>query len=85
MTVKVWFAASQARYLRERAWAERQDIEERPDGSVVLAMETSGRYDVKKWVLSYGADAELLEPEDLREEIREEVTALAQSYGRRRR
>jgi hypothetical protein len=31
--------------------------------SSVLWMKTSGWYDVKKWIFSFGAEAELLEPE----------------------
>jgi predicted DNA-binding transcriptional regulator YafY len=34
----------------------------------------------KKWILDYGADAELLQPGDLREEIRKEVEQLSRRY-----
>ena len=39
-------------------------------------METSGWWDVKRWVLSYGSEAKVLEPEDLRKEIRAELKAV---------
>jgi len=79
-TAKIKFPASQARYIKERKWAERQQIEELPDGSIILTMDTSGKYDVKRWVMSYGPDAELLEPADLRIEILSEVKAMAKAY-----
>jgi predicted DNA-binding transcriptional regulator YafY len=55
-------------------------IEEQDDGSIILTMDTSGRYDVKRWVMSIGSEAELLEPKDLRDEIRDEVKAMAKAY-----
>ena len=43
-------------------------------------MTTSGGYDIKKWVLSYGGDAELLEPQWLRDEIVEEMKRSLKKY-----
>jgi len=80
-TVKVRFPASQARYIKERKWAERQQIVELPDGSIILTMDTSGRYDVKRWVLSFGADAEVLEPVEMREEIRASIQQMTLTYN----
>lgn len=74
LEVRIWFSANQARYIRERRWAKDQRITRRKDGSIVLTMETSGWWDVKKWVLSFGADAEVLEPVEMREEIQMEYT-----------
>ncbi|MDT8318108.1 MAG: WYL domain-containing protein [bacterium] len=45
----------------------------RDDGSIILEMKTSGWWDVKKWVLSYGAEAKVLEPEKFRDEIAAEL------------
>lgn len=67
--VKIRFSAEVARYIKERRWAKEQTIIDEADGSVVLELKTSGWYDVKKWVLSFGAEAELLEPEALRQEV----------------
>jgi predicted DNA-binding transcriptional regulator YafY len=79
-TAKIRFAKSQARYIREREWSKNQIIEELADGSIIMTMDTSGKYDVKKWVMSLGTDAELLEPKDLRDEILLEVEKMTMTY-----
>lgn len=81
LEVKIWFSAGQARYIRERQWAQEQKITKRQDGSIELWMKTSGWYDVKKWVLSFGADARVLEPEHLRYKVRNEVEKMLYGYG----
>lgn len=81
LEVKIWFAADQARYIKERQWAAEQKITRRKDGSIVLWLKTSGWYDVKRWILSFGADAELLEPKDKRAEIAEELAMSTSRYG----
>lgn len=73
--VKIWFSADQARYIKERTWSRTQRIEDQLDGSSILSMTTSGRRDIKRWVLSYGAEARLLEPEELRKEIASELNS----------
>lgn len=81
LEVKIWFSAGQARYIRERQWAQDQQISERSDGSIELWIKTSGWYDVKKWVLSFGAEARVLEPQHLRDKIAIEVEKMMAGYG----
>ena len=83
VTVKVRFSADQARYVKERRWAANQTITDQPDGSVILELQTSGRWDVKRWVLSFGPDAEVLEPEDLRQEIAADLGSMIGAYSRK--
>ncbi|MFZ4855685.1 MAG: helix-turn-helix transcriptional regulator [Desulfuromonadaceae bacterium] len=80
LEVKIWFSAGQVPYIRERQWAQEQKITTRKDGSIVLWMKTSGWYDVKRWVLSFGADARVLEPAHLRDKIRYEVENMMKGY-----
>ena len=79
--VKVWFSASQAPYIKERIWPESSTIDDQADGSIILTLNTSGRWDVKRWVLSYGAEARVLEPEDLRDQIVKELEAACGTYA----
>ena len=81
ITVKIRFSADQARYIQERQWAKDQTIKKLQDGSIALTMTTSGWFDVKKWLLSFGADAELLEPADKREEMNKIAKALLLQYA----
>jgi predicted DNA-binding transcriptional regulator YafY len=74
--VKIWFCPDQARYIRERKWSGTQKIQGQKDGAIILSMDTSGRQDVKRWVLSYGSSARVLEPKGLKQEIRKEAAAM---------
>jgi len=80
ITVKIKFTPDRARYIQERQWAKGQKIEQQKDGSIILSMNTSGWFEVKKWLLSYGADAELLAPADKRNELQEDAKQLADLY-----
>jgi predicted DNA-binding transcriptional regulator YafY len=80
--VKIHFSEEVARYIRERRWVKEQVITDQADGSIILELKTSGWLDVKKWILSFGAEAELLEPEELRHEIKEELSAANRKYDK---
>ena len=82
ITVKIKFSAHQARYIEERRWSKDQKIRKLKDGSIILTMTTSGWFDVKTWLFSFGAGAELLEPVDKRDEIRKAVRELVDLYER---
>lgn len=79
-TFRIRFSAEQAKYIAERRWAAKQKIEEQPDGSIILTMTTMGHWDVIRWVMGYGAEAELLEPATLRAEIAQALAAAAGKY-----
>jgi len=80
VAVKVRFCAEAAPYIQERQWCKNQDIEVLKDGSVILTMHTSGWFDVKQWILSFGENAEILEPADKRREIKDAVQQMATLY-----
>lgn len=73
ISVRVRFSASQAPYIRQRIWHPSQEIEELDDGRIILSFEAGGRYEIKSWILSHGASAEVLAPASLQEEIIEEM------------
>jgi proteasome accessory factor B len=76
--VKIRFSPSQAPYIRERTWHPSQQIETEPDGSIILTLKVGELWEVKRWLIGFGADAEVLAPEVLRSDIADEIRALAQ-------
>ena len=73
VTVKIRFSKNKARYIKEKTWAENQQIIDHPDGTITLTMTTFGYRDVKRWIMSFGKEAQLLEPEGMRRDIEEEL------------
>lgn len=67
--VRIRFAAQRALYVREHDWHPSQKIERLADGSIELAMDVGPGDELASWVLSFGADAELLEPAALRAQV----------------
>jgi proteasome accessory factor B len=80
---RIRFSVDQAPYIRERLWHPSQRIEELEDGGLILHLYAGGLYELKSWILSQGAAAEVLEPESLRLEIIAELHALLAAYGKR--
>ncbi len=78
---KIWFSAHVAKYIRERPWSDKQKITENTDGTIILEMQTCGWFDVKRWVLSFGKDARVIEPEKMRYEIFEEAGKIAENHS----
>ncbi len=73
VTVKILFSKDEARYIKEKSWSPNQHILDNPDGSIVLTMTSSGYRDLKRWVMSFGKEARLLEPEDMKKDIEAEL------------
>lgn len=78
--VRIWFSAEQARWIKEKQWHPTQETEENPDGSLILSMRTSGLHQVKRWVLSFGSHAKVLDPLELVSDVAKELAAAAGSY-----
>lgn len=79
--VAIRFDPFQARWIRERPLRDGESLEELPDGGVVFKAEVSGLTEIKQWALSFGSHSEVLEPEELREEIRREIEGMREIYG----
>ena len=79
--IKVAFWGGAASYVEERNWSPGQRITKRKDGALVLTFMATSRIEVIAWVLSFGPDAEILEPEDLRAEMRKRASLIAARYG----
>ncbi len=79
--VVVRFDASVARHLTRRMWHATQAFKTKKDGAIEMTMTVAGTTEVKSWVLSWGAKAEVIAPKELREEIARELRDAARAYG----
>lgn len=79
--VKIRFSAKAAVYLQEKRWHPNQKHHEHNDGSYTLTVPSANLNEVKRWVLYYGAAAEVLEPKSLRDMVGAEARAMALLYG----
>ncbi len=77
--VRVRFAKSRAEFVAERTWHPSQQLERLPDGGLEVTLEVGAGQETRQWVLGFGSDAEVLEPESLRREVRRD---LAQALAR---
>lgn len=83
MPLKVRFDREVAQTVRERIWRPGQRVSELPDGELLLEFEAAGSLEILAWVLSYGRHAELLEPPELRRELRRHVKGLREIYRKK--
>lgn len=73
MRVRLLFEPKLAVYLMERDWHPSQTFIRRPDGRVEMRLETSGRKELIRWVLSWMPDVQVLAPKSLKGRIEEKL------------
>lgn len=79
-TFKIRFSGDGARYVRETRFHQSQRITEEDDGTVIFTARACGLKAVTRWALSFGREAEVLEPEALRARVAEELSSTMGRY-----
>jgi len=74
------FNPFRAPWIREQVWHPEQRMEALPDGGLRLTLPVTDFREVKMKVLQFGADVEVIEPEELRREIHEEIKKMTKIY-----
>jgi proteasome accessory factor B len=75
--VKIRFSKRVADYVEERIWHPSQKIKNCHNGDVILSLSVNHLLELKRWILSWGEDAYVIEPESFTQSIKE---TLIQSY-----
>jgi proteasome accessory factor B len=78
--VVIRFEPSVARRAAETRWHPSQEIESLPDGSLRWSGRVAGLREIRIWILGWGADAEVLQPAELRTEVAGELRRAARRY-----
>ncbi len=67
------FKPEVARRFAEKKWHASQALEPQQDGSLIARLYLNSLVEVKRWVMWWGADCEVVAPKELRESIVEEL------------
>lgn len=78
--IRIEFDRGVAPYIREREWHASQQIDERPDGSIVLTLDVCNDRALRKWILGFGPLARVESPASLADEILEDINAARDQY-----
>ena len=78
--VRIKVGGLMARYVQEHHWHETQQFEKLPDGNVIVQFEVVPNRELTNWILKLGRNAEVIQPESLRQEIEAEIADMLQRY-----
>jgi predicted DNA-binding transcriptional regulator YafY len=79
--VRLRFVAAAAPYVVERIWHQEQQLKRHRDGGVTLTLPAGDLAAIKRWVLSWGSEVEVLGPRGLIDMVQAEVRVMAACYG----
>jgi predicted DNA-binding transcriptional regulator YafY len=68
--VQLRFVGQGARLVADRRWHPSQQTAKKEDGSLLFDAEVAGFEEITPWILSFGADCSVIEPEELRQRVR---------------
>lgn len=78
--VSLKFSPKTSRTVKEQIWHKKQKIKELKDGSVILNIPVADFTEIKREILKYGAEVEILKPLKLKKEIIEEIKKMKKIY-----
>ncbi|NMC13604.1 MAG: WYL domain-containing protein, partial [Chloroflexi bacterium] len=79
--VELRFSKQVARRVLESRWHPSEKITEQKDGSLMWCASIAEPQEMLPWIRGWGADVEVLKPEQLRETLKNEVEKMAGLYG----
>jgi predicted DNA-binding transcriptional regulator YafY len=78
--VKIRFSRAVAGRVRESFWHPSEVVQTEPGGTLLYQVRVAGTVEITPWILSWGAEAEVLEPAELRTRFAETATRLTEQY-----
>lgn len=80
-TVKLRFSPAVATRVKGLRYHRSQEVvKELPDGSIIISLEVCGLIELKGWLLQWGPQVEVLEPDNLRQEIVDTACQIVNMY-----
>lgn len=80
--VELRFSAKVAYRVRESDWPGVVEVTDEPDGGCRMRLRVKHTLEMKPWIRSWGPECEVLAPEELRQEIAEDMIEAGEMYGK---
>ncbi|MFL5778890.1 MAG: helix-turn-helix transcriptional regulator [Chloroflexota bacterium] len=81
VTVELRFAPSVAARVQEATWHPTQRVASEGDGSLQWRATVAGTIEIRLWILSWGADVEVIAPAELRQDVAATLRRAAARYS----
>ena len=78
--VKIRISPQWADYMNEKIWHDSQETIKQEDGSLLMTFTVAGTDEIMRWVMGLGGEAEILEPPELRDEMKEQFREVLAKY-----
>ena len=78
--VVLHFSPFRSRWIKNEIWHSKQQIEVLKDGSLKMRLPVTDFREIKMKILQYGADVSVIAPDELKEEIAQEIKKMAVLY-----
>ena len=79
------FRGWSAQLVRERRWHASQKLTELPRGRLRFEVQVAHMDDVWPWVLSWGGEARVVAPRELRRIVSDQAAAIATTYRKKKK
>ena len=83
--VKIEFSSAVGPYVRERRWHQSQSVVSHKSGSIEVCLHVAITPDFVNWVLSFGAEARVVEPSLLRDQVVEAAQRVVKVYAAKKK
>ncbi|MFN2463902.1 MAG: helix-turn-helix transcriptional regulator [Candidatus Dormibacteria bacterium] len=80
-TVELLFNKDVARRIAETRWHPSQELTKQKGGAVLMRLKVRGLVEITPWILSWGADVEVVGPPDLRKRVAAKAARMAARYS----
>ena len=79
--VRLKFSKEISEFVSECIWHPSQKLSKNKDGSLTAEFEIEGLNEIKIWILGFGASVEVLEPKELRDELKTTAAKIQKIYS----
>ena len=76
--IKLKFTGKYLTIIKERVYGKEQNVEVADDNSVMLSCKMQNKDNILKFVLGFGVDCEVIEPEWLKEKVAETIKTMSE-------